>query len=450
LTETQNKLAYLVEMAQNGDDFFLPHDPDAYEPCADDSNIQQGEVVLPLGAALSLLCYVYLLWMYFGLQSPVFRRHPTSKSPVLRRYSFLPNSDFNTSFNVALAVYKCIIELIFITQYLWVPFIDNQKFYDDDLGSSPYLCHSSVHAGYLAFVTQFALVGSELCFLVISYDLRLAYTNPFSSYKENASWFFWSVISGSLVTAFALMCMGPRVYGMSDLGLVWIQKRREDGSPNYPKGVLYYIITVIVYLYSLWANFRFSLDSEKGFSKTVSNRLSIMRRSKRFTVGYVAYGSVVFLMEFISYATKSRSAVVNNAPAYLLAFRGVWGLAVILYSNYAELTWELLNPFRLRLKPQDGLKEEDVALEKLLLQPHLNTALRAEILYFTTQGIMFAAKDHFRRTQARRAGNGALGNSPRTNRGVPGGAGGHHGVEDDSEEDHEYTINGDAEGTNAK
>jgi hypothetical protein len=401
-----------------------------------------------------LRCPYFAMCIYCGCISASSLQYLDGIQPVSRLYCvgtlFYLILTSIPSFNVALAVYKCIIELIFITQYLWVPFIDNQKFYDDDLGSSPYLCHSSVHAGYLAFVTQFALVGSELCFLVISYDLRLAYTNPFSSYKENASWFFWSVISGSLVTAFALMCMGPRVYGMSDLGLVWIQKRREDGSPNYPKGVLYYIITVIVYLYSLWANFRFSLDSEKGFSKTVSNRLSIMRRSKRFTVGYVAYGSVVFLMEFISYATKSRSAVVNNAPAYLLAFRGVWGLAVILYSNYAELTWELLNPFRLRLKPQDGLKEEDVALEKLLLQPHLNTALRAEILYFTTQGIMFAAKDHFRRTQARRAGNGALGNSPRTNRGVPGGAGGHHGVEDDSEEDHEYTINGDAEGTNAK
>jgi hypothetical protein len=36
---------------------------------------------------------------------------------------------------------------------------------------------------------------------------------------------------------------------------------------------------------------------------------------------------------------------------------------------------------------------ENVAQEGLLLQPHLNTALRAEILYFTTQGIMFSAQN---------------------------------------------------------
>jgi hypothetical protein len=246
------------------------------------------------------------------------------------------------------------------------------------------------------------LQHQKLCFFIISYDLRLAYTNPFSSFKENRWWFFSLVVGWSTISAFALIFMGPRVYGMSDLGLVWIQKRREEHSPNYPKAVLYYIVTVAVFVYSLWANFQFNLDSGKGFSKTVSNRLSIMKRSKRFTVGYVGYGCLVFLMEFISYVSHSKSPVLNNAPAYLLAFRGVWGMGVILYSNYQELTWELLNPFRLRLQPQEGMKE-DVAMEKLLLQPHLNTALRAEILYFTTQGIMFAAKDYHRRTLARRS-----------------------------------------------
>jgi hypothetical protein len=36
----------------------------------------------------------------------------------------------------------------------------------------------------------------------------------------------------------------------------------------------------------------------------------------------------------------------------------------------------------------------EFAQEGLLLQPHLNTALRAEVLYFTTRGIMFAAKEY--------------------------------------------------------
>lgn len=302
----------------------------------------------------------------------------------------------------ALAVYKCILELIFIQQYLWVPSIPNKQFYNDDISEAPYECTSSPVSGYLAFITQFSLVGSELCFFIISYDLRIAYTNPFSSFQVNRNFFFNLVIGLSLLTSFILMFLGPRVYGMSDLGLVWIQKRREHGSPNYPKAVLYYMITIWVFIYSLWANFRYNIDSEKGFSKTVSNRLSIMQRSKKFTIGYVGYGSLVFLMQFISFVSQSQSPVVVNAPAYLLAFRGVWGLMVILYSNWSELTWELVNPFHLSL--QEDRMKEDIAMEKLLLQPHLNTALRAEILYFTTQGIMFAARDYQRNANARRRG----------------------------------------------
>ena len=281
-----------------------------------------------------------------------------------------------------------------------MPSIGNQKFFDDDHDMPPYKCSSSEYAAYLAFITQFSLVGSEICFFIISYDLRLAYTNPFSSFKENRNFFLGLVLGISLLTSFILILLGPRVYGMSDLGLIWIQKRREPHSPNYPKAVLYYIITIVVFVYSIWANFQFSKGSEKGFSKTLSNRLSIMKRSKRFTVGYVGYGCIVFLMEFISYASKTDSPIVNYAPAYLLAFRGVWGLWVILYSNYSELTWELLNPFHIHL--QEERMKEDIAMEKLLLQPHLNTALRAEILYFTTQGIMFAANDYHRRQLTRK------------------------------------------------
>ena len=71
---------------------------------------------------------------------------------------------------------------------------------------------------------------------------------------------------------------------------------------------------------------------------------------------------------------------------------------IILFSNYDELSWDLLNPFH--LGPKQQTVNEDVALEKLLLQPHLNTALRAEILYFTTQGIIHAAKDYHKSAAA--------------------------------------------------
>lgn len=70
--------AHLTAMPRN-DDFFYPSETDYTEPCADDSSIVYGNIVLPFGAGLSVVCYLYLMWMYFVLQSPIFKRHPTSK-----------------------------------------------------------------------------------------------------------------------------------------------------------------------------------------------------------------------------------------------------------------------------------------------------------------------------------------------------------------------------------
>ncbi len=291
----------------------------------------------------------------------------------------------------ALAIYKCIFEFAFIQQYLWTPFLNTDKFYDDDAidtGVPPYHCNASNMAAWLSFLTQFTLLGSELCFLVISLDLRLAYTNPFSSYKQNKL-FFASIVFGiSGATSMALIAMGDQVYGLSNIGIAWIQDRRDALSPSYAKMILFYFILIAIFIYCLWANFNFN---EKGFSRTVSNRISIMRRSKKYTVGYVIFGSVVLFLEFISFCAAANQTAIGPIPAYFYCFRGVWALFVICYSNWEELTWQQMNPFRFNM-PEEKIAE-NVALEGLLLQPHLNTALRAEILYFTTQGIMYAARE---------------------------------------------------------
>ena len=63
---------------------------------------------------------------------------------------------------------------------------------------------------------------------------------------------------------------------------------------------------------------------------------------------------------------------------------------MILGPNWADLTWNDLLSTR---NPSTYHRDvEETVHEKLLMKPHLNSALRAEILYFTTQGIMFATQ----------------------------------------------------------
>ncbi|KAJ1432976.1 hypothetical protein B484DRAFT_429674 [Ochromonadaceae sp. CCMP2298] len=328
---------------------------------------------------MSFVCYIYLGWMYFALKSPLLKRHPTT-----------------------LLIYKCIVDLFFLHQFLWLPFMENENFFDDDSTEAPYYCSSTSIAGLLAFLAQFGMVASELVFFVITYDMRMAYTTPFSSFSLNRNRYFVFVVGGSLATAFCLVVMGPNVYGMSTLGMVWIQNRREDGfNINYPKFVIYYVIVLVVYVYAIWAVFRYGADKKSGYPAALSNTMSIMLRARKFTLGFVGYLVSLFMFEFINYLVNNSDAAAGlPVAAYMLAFKGVWTFLMIAYTNWAELSWDLINPLKNPFSTRHHALKDDVAMEKLLLQPHLNTALRAEILHFTTQGIMFAARDNKRRFKA--------------------------------------------------
>jgi hypothetical protein len=64
---------------QRSDDFLIPSNVDNDQHCDRNSDVTLNNVLLPIGGALSLLCYAYLMWMYFVVKSPILMRHPTSK-----------------------------------------------------------------------------------------------------------------------------------------------------------------------------------------------------------------------------------------------------------------------------------------------------------------------------------------------------------------------------------
>lgn len=303
---------------------------------------------------------------------------------------------------IELAIYKCIFDVVLVQQFLWLPFLKTHLLYNDYDPSAEYIyCNASALAAILAFCSQFSLIASELCFLVISVDLRIAYTNPFSSFQQNRKYYALFVIGTSLFFAIILMCLGPEIYGLGSEGIVWVQTKRISlnsdyfAEPNYPKFFLLYFEESIIYIYCLWANFQYYRSHTKGLSKTLSNRINIMQRSKRFTLAYVAVELLTLGSEFISFVNYYDYVILNSIPPYLYSMRGVFTLVVILYANKHDLSWRDLNPFGSWCANThiDERDHELVALEGLLLQPHLNAALRVELLYFTTKGIMHAARD---------------------------------------------------------
>lgn len=377
------------------DDFLVPQDADLSIKCSGLEIIILSKQILVIFAGLSVLCCLYLLWMYFVRRTPILRRHPTGERFCIVMIVFPPLHHVNVClFSTELAVFKCIFDLIFFQQFLWTPSLKKQVFYSDDLEQPEYYCTSSEIAAFLAFLTQFSHLGGALCFLVISIDLRIAYTNPFASIRHNWPKYAAFVVAVSSVSALALIAMGPRVYGISSTGSVWIQNRRSAESVSYPKVVLYYWFLLFIYTYSMWANFQFFRFRERGLVRTVSNRINIMNRSRLFVVAYITYDLLVLALQFVSFVTDETSRYLYSFDAYGDALRGTYNLIVILYISWSDVTWENMSPFQLT-KVASGADAlvANVAMESLLLQPHLNTALRAEILFFATQGIIYAARE---------------------------------------------------------
>lgn len=343
-----------------------------------DSSVVKATYILPIGGAISCICYIILFYLYFGCRVPTLMRHPTS-----------------------LLIYKCVLEFFFVQQYMWVPFMDSSSFYDEEYTHFPY-CHAATllsTAG--AFVSQFCILGAELCLLVLSIDLRLAYTNPFSSYRQNRPYFVVFVVSVSTIIALVLMMMGPMVYGPSMEGAIWIQNRWYNQNEcnysvvvNMGKFFCFYIFIFPIYIYSLGAYWALKAKIKTGFSDTFSVRESVIKRAKSIVYGYAIFWSLVFLVEFANffegyYGEKYPLAhIFQSFPGYIFAFRGIVPFAIIFITHWSELTWD-----NIRRSPELRDIYEDMVNEGLSMKPHLNSALRAEILYFTTQGIMYAAKE---------------------------------------------------------
>lgn len=47
--------------------------------CESLEDVVHGQIILPLGASLSILCYLFLFYLYFVVDVPALKRHPTSK-----------------------------------------------------------------------------------------------------------------------------------------------------------------------------------------------------------------------------------------------------------------------------------------------------------------------------------------------------------------------------------
>jgi len=340
--------------------------------------------VAVLGATISMTCYIYVFLQCYFYKTAEFVGHPTS-----------------------MAVYKYLIEAIFVIQYFVIPFINDPSYYYSDLYFYDWRiqcpvgeCCASTTAVAWAFITQFCLLSSELWFAAICRDLQLAYTNPFSSYQENKRYFAIVITVVALCSSFGLVYFArPNQIGVSQQGFMWVPTYRNFYDPLATE--IYFAWFYLALVYSVYTIYRYGGGEDMNLAGTVSTRLPIMKKGRRYVLGYCSFWALVTIAEFVYLFATDAIGTSNpqnySVIGYCLAFRGPYALLIIFFSNYESMTWQKAFPFWYNSVELIGSDSFSGVAEKLAMAPHLNKALRAEILFFTSEGIRVSALENLAR-----------------------------------------------------
>lgn len=115
----------------------------------------------------------------------------------------------------------------------------------------------------------------------------MGYQNPFSDFSQHKLFYIGVVMTVSLGTAIILVSFGPTAYGVSAEGVIWIQDRTNQY--NWLKVFLFYVEMAFIYVYCLWTLIRLTMRLNVGFGDSLKNRLSCMKRTRSYIIGYTIF-----------------------------------------------------------------------------------------------------------------------------------------------------------------
>lgn len=338
------------------------------------------------GAVLSIFSVFFVILSYASV--PSYRQHPNP-----------------------LVFWRTIADAFFVLQLMAQQFV-RCLFYDcEALCSSTNLqcgCSSLSGAGsacdVFAGLFQFSLFASECWFFCMTANLLMSLTNPFTDFKRNTRMFH--LFSWGIALVLALLLMNAADWaGYSDLGVCWtnalknldaddiarcpsnysvIQNFSSDYkavNANIISWLFFYIWMGLFIIFGIavwiWAWKRLS----EGMPETYAVRVQSINRA-RFNVFAVSFYWLIVVVVYIKFLSRDRSK--KDASAELLNF-------LLAGKGYLDLViWFALNDFRVSHFTQClGENSEDVDVD---LNPQVNAALRREVLFYTTSGIIQAVQ----------------------------------------------------------
>uniref|UniRef100_K3X7U0 PIPK domain-containing protein n=1 Tax=Globisporangium ultimum (strain ATCC 200006 / CBS 805.95 / DAOM BR144) TaxID=431595 RepID=K3X7U0_GLOUD len=367
------------------------------------------------GAILSIFSVFFVILSYVSV--PGYRQHPNP-----------------------LVFWRTIADAFFVIQLLTQQFV-RCLFYDCGTlcsGKNPQCgCSEDSGAGHscdvFAGLFEFSLMAAECWFFCMTVNLLVSLTNPFTDFKRNTRFFHVFCWGTSLFMGLLLMNTEDWA-GYSDLGVCWtnalknIPPRDMSTCPtdfkvidnfsdsyrvvraNIISWAFFYVWMGLILVCSIvvwiWAWKRLS----EGMPETYAVRVQSINRA-RFNVFAVTFYWLIVGAVYIKFLSRTDRAK-NDTTSELLNF-------LIAGKGYVDLViWFSLNDFRVSHFTKclsDSPEEVDVDLN-----PQVNAALRREVLFYTTSGIIQAVQAAERLPASQRIQHLALLPQNKTTGGVPG------------------------------
>lgn len=338
------------------------------------------------GAVLSTVSVFFVIVSYASV--PAYRQHPNP-----------------------LVFWRTIADAFFVLQLLAQQFVRCLFFDCTALCSDTNLqcgCSEKSEAGrtcdVFAGLFEFSLIAAECWFLCMTVNLFMSLTNPFTDFKRNTRLFH--VFCWGVGIFMGLLLANTQDWaGYSDLGVCWtnaLKNLKPDDMETCPSGytvidnftgdykvvnanmiswAFFYVwmglIIIAGIVVWLWAWKRLS----EGMPETYAVRVQSINRA-RFNVLAVTFYWLVVLGIYIKFLSRDKTK--KSISSELLNF-------VIAGKGYVDLViWFALNDFTVAHFLgclSDTAEEVDVDLN-----PQVNAALRREVLFYTTSGIIQAVQ----------------------------------------------------------
>ncbi|KAG1701542.1 hypothetical protein DVH05_010843 [Phytophthora capsici] len=246
-----------------------------------------------------------------------------------------------------------------------------------------------------AALTQFFLWTSESWFFVMAIDMLSSLQSPFTDYKSNVRRYHGFVWATGLVTCILLVSI-PDFAGESEFGYCWTASKSklrhdESGSSetgnlwnlNFQSWLLFYIWLILYWVYAItviyWAYRRLN----SGLSETLRMRLRVLHSVTIYVIAIIIYWGLSFCI-YVPFLVQGdeRSSWVEQMMNFMITCKGYFDFVV----------WFQMNDFHDTSKKGKSGKKADVDVD-VDLSPQVNLALRCEVLYYTTTGIIQAVRD---------------------------------------------------------